>query len=127
MNSTRNLAWPLILTFLIIMVWMPFEGIFWLVLSVGVLLTLVWGSVVYQSTFLQGWGLNARLAALGGMAGLAAPAVVLALMVLKTGVHAHGPEFTPAEISWITNQFFIWPFVAGLIGYGIGLLKASQT
>ena len=25
----------------------------------------------------------------------------LAFMAVKTGLHAHGPEFTPAEITWV--------------------------
>ena len=61
------------------------------------------------------------------MAGLAAPAVILGLMVLKTGVHAHGPEFTPAEISWITRQFAIWPIVGGLAGLGTSLINFNQS
>lgn len=127
MNSTRNLAWPLILTFIIIMGWMPFEGIFWLVTSVGITLTVLWGWVAYQSPFLSSLGSTARLAAFGAMAGLAAPAVILGLMVLKTGVHAHGPEFTPPEIYWITQQFTIWPIFAGLCGLGVGFLNASRS
>ena len=92
MKSGLNLAWPIILSFLIIMGWMPFEGNFWFVITVGLLLTLLWASVFFrQSAWLSSYRPDIRLAAFGGMVGLIAPAVILALMVLKTGIHSHGP------------------------------------
>lgn len=128
MNSSLNLAWPIIVTFLIIMGWMPFEGIFWLVTTVGVGITFLWGWVVYQQTAcLRSQKVQIRIATFGVLAGLIAPAVVLALMVLKTGIHAHGPEFTAEEIIWITRQFLIWPIAGGIAGLGFGMLATSRS
>ena len=127
-NSKLNLAWPIILTFLIIMGWMPFEGLFERVLSVGIVLTAIWGWVVYrQINLLDPLNLSIRHVVFGAGLGLVAPAVILGLMVLKTGVHAHGPEFSPAEISWVTQQFFIWPIVGGVAGLGFRMLLAGKA
>ena len=128
MKSGLNLAWPIILSFLIIMGWMPFEGNFWFVITVGLLLTLLWAFVFFrQSAWLRSYRPDIRLAAFGGMVGFIAPAVILALMVLKTGIHSHGPEFTPVEISWVARQFLIWPIVAAGLGLGFGLILASKS
>ncbi|MBP6789247.1 MAG: hypothetical protein KA170_16775 [Candidatus Promineofilum sp.] len=67
-----------------------------------------------------------RVAALGAAAGLGwgaalGPAVLL-LMAVKTGLHAHGPEYSAAQIAAVVGQ---WPFWAGagvLAGAGVGLL-----
>lgn len=133
MVRTINLAWPLIVTFLVIMVWMPFEGIFWYVMSVGVLLTGLWGWVLhqrYKNAVLSRFGNSAAVvvywAVTGGMAGLSAPAVILGLMVLKTGVHAHGAEYTPLEILWVAHQFGPWLMYGTIIGLGIGLITTGH-
>ena len=126
MNKTLNLAWPIVATFLIIMGWMPFEGLLWLVTSVGISLALLWGWVVYrQTSFLSGLGPLGRTSVFGAIIGLATPLLILGLMVLKTGVHAHGPEYSPAEIAWITQQITIWPFVGGLAGFGLASIGRS--
>ena len=122
-----NPAWPIILTFLVIMGWMPYEGFLPRVLAVGIVITLFWAFTFFRQDILRSFGPTQRLAVFGAMAGLAAPAVILGLMVLKTGVHAHGPEFTPAEISWTVQQFFIWPFVGGLVGFGSSFLGQSLS
>ncbi len=106
--------------------WMPYEGLLWLVMSVGITLTLLWGWIVFRQTpFLNGLGPLGRSAVFGAILGLAAPLVILGLMVLKTGVHAHGPEYSPLEIRWITQQISIWPFVGGLAGFGLAIIGRS--
>lgn len=128
MNKTVNFAWPIVATFLIIMGWMPYEGLLWLVTSVGILLALLWGWVAFrQTSFFASLGPIGRPAVFGAILGLAAPLIILGLMVLKTGVHAHGPEYSPAEIGWITQQMTIWPFVGGLAGFGLGIVGRSLS
>ncbi len=67
-----------------------------------------------------------RLVALGAAVGLAwgaalGPAVLL-LMALKTGLHAHGPEYTAAQIAWVTAQWPWWVGAGGIAGTGLALL-----
>lgn len=61
--------------------------------------------------------------------GLGSGSVILTLlaMVFKTGLHAHGPEFSPAEIEWVISQFPLWSIVGFLLGVGFGLLFAARA
>ena len=45
--------------------------------------------------------------------------------VFKTGVHAHGPEFSPAEIGWLMQQAVLWSLVGTIAGAGLGLLRLA--
>ncbi len=60
--------------------------------------------------------------ALGGGLGL----LMLFLMALKTGLHAHGPEYTAQEVAWLWWQLPLWAGVGGLAGLGVGLLAAGR-
>ena len=84
--------------FLLLLVWMPIEGNLLIVTIFGVA-TAAWLSFHLISTlshrkigdgsspFLVGGGV-------GLLNGLLLPLIILILMSLKTGLHAHGPEFT---------------------------------
>lgn len=48
--------------------------------------------------------------------------LTLALMALKTGLHAHGPEFTPLQISFVIAQTPLWGLIGLLAGLGVGLI-----
>lgn len=52
--------------------------------------------------------------------------LTLFLMALKTGLHAHGPEYTPQEVAWVWRQLPLWAGVGTLVGLGIGLLAAAR-
>ena len=52
--------------------------------------------------------------------------LTLFLMVLKTGLHAHGPEYTAQEIAWVWRQLPLWAGAGGLAGLGLGLLAAAR-
>ena len=60
---------------------------------------------------------------LGGLAlGIGAAGLTLLFMAVKTGLHGHGPEFSPTEINWVISQAPLWA-AAGLTGgLGLGLL-----
>ena len=53
--------------------------------------------------------------------------VSLLLIAIKTGLHAHGPEFTIAEIQWVWQQLLLWSVVGMLAGLGVGLIMNQQT
>lgn len=58
----------------------------------------------------------------GFLIGLFSALLTLFFMALKTGLHAHGPEFTPQEIGWVVQQIPFWSGAGLLLGLGIGLL-----
>ncbi len=63
--------------------------------------------------------------AAGLAVGLGAVPVTLFLMALKTGLHAHGPEFTADEIARVWGQLPLWGLVGLLVGLGVGLIVAA--
>jgi hypothetical protein len=66
-------------------------------------------------------------AAAAGLAlGAGSVLLTLFLMALKTGLHAHGPEFTTAQIAWVWNQLPLWSLAGLLAGGGLGLLLAAK-
>lgn len=70
-----------------------------------------------------------RTVALGAAAGLAygmgLVLLTLFLMAVKTGLHAHGPEYTAHELFWVWRQLPLWAVAGGLVGLGVGLLAAA--
>lgn len=111
---------------------------------------LVWLSLegnVVADGLLAGWGLAllalwaaarrwggrsvsaGQVAALGAAVGLAwgvalGPAVLL-LMAVKTGLHAHGPEYSAAQIAAVVGQWPLWIGAGTLAGAGLGLLALA--
>jgi len=71
------------------------------------------------------WLMTAAAAGLGF--GVGSVLLTIFLMALKTGLHAHGPEFTAAEIAWVWEQLPLWTLVGLLAGSGFGLLAAATA
>ena len=118
------------LTLAYALVWMALEGALWrdLILAAAVVALAV-ASLLLR--FLGGRALSAgqwvAIAMVAGLiASVALPLVTLFLMALKTGLHAHGPEYTPQEIAWVWRQIPLWTLVGGIAGFGIGLLSAAK-
>ena len=66
-------------------------------------------------------------AALGALLGLGSALLTLLFMAVKTGLHAHGPEFSALEINWVVQQSPLW-IAAGLLGgLGLGLLLRALS
>ena len=61
----------------------------------------------------------------GGVLGAGSGLLTFAFMAVKTGLHAHGPEFTQAEIAWVWGVLPLWTAVWLLIGLGVGLIWAG--
>ncbi|MBE2219985.1 MAG: hypothetical protein IAF02_00505 [Anaerolineae bacterium] len=72
----------------------------------------------------KGWlGITAVL---GIIFGLNSGILTLFFMVVKTGLHAHGPEFTPPEVAWILQQTLWWTVVGLLAGLGLGMVTSKR-
>lgn len=113
------------------LVWTALEGELRQVVVLG-----VWATVVLSLTLVQRW-LGGRVFSLPAwlgtstLAGLAVGAgsvlMTIFLMALKTGLHGHGPEFTPGEIAWVWAQLPLWAIAGSLLGLGVGLVAAALT
>ena len=64
-------------------------------------------------------------AVLGLLFGLASGLLTLLFMAVKTGLHAHGPEFTPTEVNWLIQQIPLWMAVGLLAGLGLGMVTSK--
>ncbi len=124
--SERTLRWLSMAWGIYALVWIGLEGELWQTVALGgstaVLLVAYewrrWGRkrpLVTRSFLL--------LSALAGfLIGLFSALLTLFFMALKTGLHAHGPEFTPQEIAWVVQQTPFWAGVGLLVGLSVGLL-----
>jgi len=114
------------LLFLYALVWISLEGRLWraTLLAVGVATV---GAGLGWKRFLGGREISPRkwlaVAGITGLfCGLTVGLLTITFMVIKTGLHGHGPEFTPAEISWVLDEIPLWSAVGLLTGLGVGVL-----
>lgn len=112
------------------LIWIPLEGNLRRAVAMGVVTTAVllmhgWqrygaGRVVSLGRWLG------KTAVFGLLFGAGSSLLTLAAMAVKTGLHAHGPEFTPAEIIWVWQQLPLWAMAGLLAGLGAGLVIGNQ-
>ena len=119
-----------ILLALYAVVWISWEGSLGRDIVMGVGTTAVFFLHILQKKFstrtlsLKQWLL--LTAFFGLLAGLISGPLTLTAMIFKTGLHAHGPEFTLAEFQWVMQQIPLWTAVGLLIGLGLGMLTANK-
>ncbi|HMT20044.1 MAG TPA: hypothetical protein PKE20_02165 [Promineifilum sp.] len=111
-------------------VWLALEGSVARDLLLAIPLSAL-GMYSILARFLGGRTLSpSRLIALSSFAGLAygigLALMMLFLMALKTGLHAHGPEYMPAEVAWVWRQLPLWGSAGALAGLGLGFLSAAK-
>lgn len=108
------------------LVWIGLEGELWQTVALGSST-----AVLLVAYGWRRWGRKRPLATRpflllstlsGFLTGLFAALFTLFFMALKTGLHAHGPEYTPQEIAWVVQQIPFWASAGLLVGLGIGLL-----
>lgn len=110
-------------------VWMSLEGDLTRVVVTAVLLTGLLLLVLLERWLggrqlaLGRWLLSS--AGLGLLWGAGSVLMTLFLMALKTGIHAHGPEFTASEITWVWNQLVLGMGLGTLVGAALGMLAAA--
>lgn len=112
-------------------VWIALEGAVWQVVVMGVGYTAVSLGYGWQKwlggRMVDGWRWWGGTAVTGLLFGLGSGLLTLVFMAVKTGLHAHGPEFTPAEINWVLQQTLVWTAAGLLAGLGLGLLTRART
>lgn len=123
------LKWALLLLTLPAFVWLALEGN----LAGDLLLGGAGLAVLAVYVVMRFWGGRSLttgqlivLCALTGLAlGLALAPATFLLMALKTGLHAHGPEYSSAEIAWVWAQWPLWAGAGALAGAGLGMVLAG--
>ncbi len=113
----------------LLLAWVAPEGRLWLETGLGALTTAVLLAHLFQH-FLGGRVLSVGAwvgvtAVFGLLFGLGSALFTLFLMAAKTGLHGHGPEFTPAEINWAWNQIPLWSLAGLLGGLGLGMIAVT--
>ncbi|MEZ4511264.1 MAG: hypothetical protein R3C62_05270 [Chloroflexota bacterium] len=116
--------------FLYTLIWIPLEGNLRRAVGMGVATTAVllahgWRRYGAGRGVSWGWWL-AKTAVFGLLFGVGSSLLTLLAMAVKTGFHAHGPEFTPAEIVWVLNQLPLWAAAGLLAGLGGGLVIGKR-
>jgi hypothetical protein len=111
-------------------IWISLEGVLWRSLLLGVAVTLLCLAYVTQRR-LGGHTISLAKSIVaaglwGAVAGLCSGLLTLLFMSLKTGLHAHGPEFTVQEIGWVLRQIPWWGLAGLSLGLGLALLIWSR-
>ncbi len=107
-------------------VWITLEGKLWQAVLMGVMVTILSLGHLFQHFYggkrISTTRLLVSMSIFGIFAGAGAGLFTVIFMTIKTGLHAHGPEFSLEEIHWVTGQILFW-MIAGLLGgLGTGLL-----
>ena len=125
-RNRRLLKTIMIVLGLYAMVWISLEGRLWqsIVLATGLVGS---GTYLVRKRYFANrqYSLGARIAitgVLGMIDGFLIGLMTLILMVIKTGLHSHGPEFQQSEFIWVSDQILPWSFAGLLAGIGISLL-----
>ena len=125
--SLRKLA---IVTGAVGVIWIALEGkLHWAVLMALLTTALTAGTLIQR--YLGGLELSsnewlAALLGIGALFGATAALLTLLFMVVKTGLHGHGPEFTPEQVQWVIRQIPLWSGAGALAGLGIGLISLRR-
>jgi hypothetical protein len=110
-------------------VWIPLEGdmrldfILSALILAAIIRTLVARYLAGRKLTLPQW--LSLMMLTGLIAGGGLVLLTLFLMTLKTGLHAHGPEYTPAELAWVWSRLLLWSSLGLLAGLGLGLITAG--
>lgn len=97
--------------------WSAIMAVLTIVVASGYMLQRLFGGK--NLNLLQGLGI---FAILGILAGLLFTSLTLLFMVVKTGLHGHGPEFSQNEIMWILDRVALWVLVGLMAAVGTALL-----
>ena len=130
-NNLPGFKWLVALWVFTAVVWSVLEGDFRRVVVFGFLTTLSGLAYLFQRamggrSYPAAGGL-VIMALWGAALGAGTALMTLFLMAVKTGLHAHGPEFTAAEIGAVWQLLPLWSVVGLFGGLGLGLLLVART
>jgi hypothetical protein len=106
--------------------WIALEGNLARVLILAGLIALTAASIVAErwlggrSLSTVAWVVFGTFA--GQWLGFGTAILALLLMVIKTGLHGHGPEFSVTQINWIIGQIPWWTSAGTVAGLGLALI-----
>lgn len=107
-------------------IWIGLEGSMFRVILMGVSTAVLgighWIQRQWEKRPFSFIGWLGKTAVLGIVFGGGSAILTLFFMAMKTGLHAHGPEFTPAQLMWIVRQIPVWTISGGIAGLGLGFL-----
>lgn len=122
--------WFFILMALYTAVWMGLEGDVGRVLLMGggwtAALLLHFIQTYAGGRLVRRWVFVLETAVFGTLFALSTVALTLVFMVLKTGIHAHGAEFSPQEINVLIQKLPIALLAGLLAGAGLGLMRNNE-
>lgn len=126
-----GLKWLLIGTAGYGVIWIGLEGSLGRAVLMAALVILVIAGFIWQR-FLGGHQMSLRIwlivcASSGLIMGISLVLVTILFMAVKTGLHGHGPEFTPDEIDWVFRQAPLWATVGLLMGLGLSVLAIGLS
>lgn len=130
-NKESWFKWLVLIWALVMVVWMILEGSLALTVFLGLFTSLLILIASIRKWFAERWP-NWKYSVLvwgvlGLLLGIGTVLMTLTLMAVKTGIHAHGPEYSTGEITWVIDQILLWA-VSGLIaGGGVGLLVKAVS
>ncbi len=112
------------------LVWISLEGTLANTLIMGVggtAVSLVWFMQRYWGERPSSlWQWLGKTAVMGLFCGLGSGLLTLLFMAVKTGLHAHGPEFTPQQIAWVWQRIPLWALIGLLGGLGMGMVTVNS-
>lgn len=109
-------------------------AVVWIALEGNLLRVTILGfttSLLLLGAIVQRWFAGRRIAplvwlalsaSLGAILGFTGGMFTLLFMAVKTGLHAHGPEFSQVQISWLLGQLPWWTSAGLLAGLGLGVI-----
>lgn len=119
-----------LITLLLAFFWISLEGALWREALLALLITMVligrfWQRPGGDRVFTNPVGWLAAAAGSGLALGALSATLMLLLMSIKTGLHAHGPEFSQAELAWALRQPPYWAAAGLCLGLGVGMLTLA--
>ena len=122
---------------LLLGVWLVYTAV-WISLEGSLVRVVIMGTATAVLLLGHGWqrwlggktvgrGVGVLVTAVSGfLLGAGSGLLTFVFMAIKTGLHAHGPEFTQAEIAWVWEMVPWWTAVCLLVGLGLGLIWAGS-
>ena len=125
------LRWMTVIWGVYVVVWATLESGLWATVFAAVLTAITLSGHLFNK-FLRGRTLSPVVGLLimagsGALIGLGSALIALIFMAIKTGLHAHGPEFSPLELNWVFQQIPLWTLAGLLGGLGLGLLLLAVS